>query len=81
MSRSPSGREAATLTIGKSYPGIETIALVIAHSQIVLAVPAAESAGAGKFRSLPAGFGEVDVAILEWIGTERRSLGRGVARH
>lgn len=68
------------MTTGSSYPDIETIALFIAHSQIVLAAPADETAGTAKSRSLPAGFGEVDIAILEWIAAEGRRLGRVVAR-
>jgi hypothetical protein len=48
-------------------PDVETLAAVIAHSQIVVAAT-------GK--RLPAGFDEVDIAILDWIVAESRHLGR-----
>jgi hypothetical protein len=47
---------------------LETIAAVIAHSPIVVEQPAAR---------FPAGFEEVDVAILNWIAAEGRRVGRG----
>ena len=59
------------------YPDIDTIATVIAHSQIVV-TQATREAAAGS--PLPAGFDEVDVAILEWIAAEGRRLGQVVAR-
>lgn len=46
---------------------VETLAAVIAHSQIVVAAPG---------RRLPAGFDEVDIAILDWIIAESRQLSR-----
>jgi glycerol dehydrogenase-like iron-containing ADH family enzyme len=52
-------------------PDIETLAAVIAHSQIIVAAPA---------RDLPAGYGDVDVAILEWIAAEGRRAGRSFVR-
>jgi hypothetical protein len=51
-------------------PDVETLAAVIAHSQIVVAAPG---------RRLPAGFDEVDIAILDWIIAEGSRLGRRYA--
>jgi hypothetical protein len=51
-------------------PDVETLAAVIAHSQIVVAATR---------RRLPAGFDEVDIAILDWIITESRHLGHSYA--
>ena len=48
-------------------PDVETLAAVIAHSQIVVAAPV---------KRLPAGFDEADVAVLDWIITESRHLSR-----
>lgn len=45
---------------------VDTLAAVIAHSQIVVAAPR---------RRLPAGFDEVDIAILDWIVAETRYAG------
>ncbi len=50
---------------------LETVTALIARSQIVVAAPAKSAA------LFPAGFDEVDVAILDWIATEGRRLGRG----
>ena len=47
-------------------PDVETLAAVIAHSQIVVAAPV---------RRLAAGFDEVDIAILDWIVAETRYAG------
>jgi hypothetical protein len=52
-------------------PDVETLAAVIAHSQIVVAA---------QRRRLPAGFDEADIAILDWIVAEARYTGRGYAR-
>ena len=46
---------------------VETLAAVIAHSQIVVAEPA---------RRFLAGFDEADIAILDWIIAESRHLSR-----
>ena len=46
---------------------VETLAAVIAHSQIVVAEPA---------RRFLAGLDEVDLAILDWIIAEGRLAGR-----
>jgi hypothetical protein len=45
---------------------LETLTLTIAHSPIVVAAPAAAMA------RLPAGYDQVDVAILRWIAVEGR---------
>jgi len=47
-------------------PDVETLAAVIAHSQIVVAEPA---------QRFFAGFDEVDIAILDWIIAESRLAG------
>jgi hypothetical protein len=47
-------------------PDLETLAAVIARSQIIVAAPA---------KRLPAGYDDVDVAILEWIAAEGRHAG------
>ena len=47
-------------------PDVETLAAVIAHSQIVVAA---------QGKRLPAGFDEVDIAILDWIVAETRYAG------
>jgi hypothetical protein len=49
---------------------LDAITAVIAHSQIVVAEPV---------RALPAGFDDLDIAILEWIAAEGRSAGRSFA--
>ena len=50
---------------------VETLAAVIAHSQIVVAEPA---------RRFLAGFDEVDLAILDWIIVQGRLAGRRYVR-
>ncbi|MGA7786562.1 MAG: hypothetical protein WCA56_00205 [Xanthobacteraceae bacterium] len=50
-----------------------TLAAMIVRSQIVVARPLVR-------RSLPAGFDEVDVAILDWIAAEGRRAGRSLVR-
>lgn len=49
---------------GLDCPDIATLAAVIAHSQIVL--PRRPVAHLG----FPAGFDDVDIAILQWIAAE-----------
>lgn len=49
---------------------VEALVAAIADSPIVVARPAA---------CFPAGFDEVDVAILNWIAAEGRRIGRGFA--
>jgi hypothetical protein len=55
-------------------PALDLIIAVIARSQIVAAAPAAQSA------SLPAGFDDIDAAMLNWIAAEGRRIGRSFAR-
>ena len=47
-------------------PGLLVLSAVIAHSQIVVVLPAVTA------QHLPAGFDDVDIAILEWIAAEGR---------
>jgi hypothetical protein len=49
-------------------PDVETLAAVIAHSQIVVAAPV---------EPWLAGFDDVDLAILDWLVAEARLTGRG----
>jgi hypothetical protein len=49
---------------------VDTLAAVIAHSQIVVAAPRVR---------LPAGFDEVDIAVLDWIVAEGHRVGRNFA--
>lgn len=53
---------------------LETLAAIIAHSQIVVAQ---QAKSAPRF---PAGYDEVDVSILDWIAGEGRRVGRSFAR-
>jgi hypothetical protein len=64
---------AMTITTNQDGLALADLAAVIAHSQIVVANPATGS-------RLPAGFGAVDVAILEWIAAEGRRASRTLAR-
>jgi hypothetical protein len=50
-------------SMDQDQPTVETLAAVIARSPIVVARPASR---------LPAGFDDVDVAILNWIAAEAR---------
>jgi hypothetical protein len=66
-------------------PDIETLALTIAHSPIVMARQrvqkcAKELPRAGLFADFPAGFEEADLAILRWIAEEGRRVGRSLGR-
>jgi len=54
-------------------PSLETLATVIAHSQVVIALPQTRTF------PLPAGFYRRDRAILDWIAAEGRRVGRGFA--
>jgi len=58
------------MTMAFDRPDVATLAAVIAHSQIVVAATR---------RRLPAGFDEVDIAILDWIIAESRHLRGGYA--
>jgi hypothetical protein len=52
---------------GQSFISMETLVAEIAHSPIVVRQPAT---------LLPAGFDEVDVAILAWLAGEAQRLRR-----
>ena len=54
------------MTMELDRPDLDTLAAVIAHSQIVVAAPGAQ---------FPVGFDEVDIAILDWIIAETRYAG------
>jgi hypothetical protein len=54
------------------YPNVGTLAAVIAHSQIVV------EASTRSAPRLPAGFDDVDLAVLDWIAAEGRRLGRSL---
>ena len=49
-------------------PDPSVLSAVIAHSQIVVMLPAVIA------QHLPAGFDDVDIAILEWIAAEGRRI-------
>jgi len=55
------------------YPDIATLAAMISHSQIVVPEPPR------YLECLPAGYEEIDVAILDWIAGEGRRVGYGLA--
>jgi hypothetical protein len=55
------------MKLGSDHPMIETLAAVIAHSQIVVAH--------SPMPALPAGFEDLDIAMLDWIAVEGRRLG------
>lgn len=55
------------------YTDLETLAAAIARSQIVVAERTPR-------RRLPAGFDDVDVAILDWIAAEGRRASRSLVR-
>jgi hypothetical protein len=52
-----------TFSMDQDQPTVEMLAAAIARSPIVIARPAPR---------LPAGFGDIDVAILNWIAAEAR---------
>jgi hypothetical protein len=60
------------MAINAPCADLETLAMVIARSQIVLANTAP---GQRLSERLPLGFDEVDVAILDWIAAEGRRAG------
>jgi hypothetical protein len=62
-----------TIATNKDGLALAELAAVIAHSQIVVAKlePAWH---------LPAGFGAVEIAILDWIAAEGRRASRAFAR-
>ena len=68
------------MNIGTKFPTLDTLAAVIAHSQIVIETPAPGCSRVANRLPLPAGFGDVDLAVLEWIAAEGRHFGRAIAR-
>jgi hypothetical protein len=59
------------IAMDQDRPDLDTLVAVIAHSQIVVAE---------AVRRLPAGFDDVDVAILDWIAAEGRRTGHSFVR-
>jgi hypothetical protein len=61
---------------------LETLAAVIAHSEIIVAQIAAHRGFAwpAQSRVLPAEFDETDIAVLDWIAAEGRRAGRSFVR-
>jgi hypothetical protein len=70
----PSGVEASVaIDMNERRPNLDTLAMVIARSQIVWPRPAVR-------RRFPAGFEKADIAILDWIAGERRRAGYSLMR-
>jgi hypothetical protein len=61
-------------TTDNPFPDLHTLVAVIARSQIVVAAVPAD------ISRFPAGFDEIDIAILEWIAREGRRAGRELLR-
>ena len=62
------------LSIDQDHLILEAIAALIARSPIVVAQLGKSAA------RLPAGFDDVDVAVLDWIAAEGRRIGRSFVR-
>jgi hypothetical protein len=60
------------ILMGRDRSLLETIVALIGRSPIAFAMPDAD---------LPAGFTEVDVAVLDWIAAEGRRISRDYALH
>jgi hypothetical protein len=71
------GLETLVARLTAQRPDLETLAAVIARSPIVVARVLARLL---PVRRLPAGFEDVDVAILDWIAAEGRRASRGLVR-
>jgi hypothetical protein len=56
---------------GALCPGLGVSAALIAQSRIMVE---------GPFKRLPAGFDEVEIAVLDWIAAEGRRAGRSIVR-
>lgn len=67
------------MDIGTDFSDLGTLSAVIAHSPIVVGA-VANCPRLPDHRSLPDGFDEVDVAVLEWIAAEGRRVGRELTR-
>ena len=61
------------MPISEQKTDLETLVAAIARSPIVVAARPARP----PRRRLPAGFDEVDIAILDWIAAQGRRAGRG----
>jgi hypothetical protein len=62
-------------------PDLETLAAMIARSQIVVAQALARPALVRSWtRQLPAGFDAADIAVLDWIAAEGRRASRSLVR-
>jgi hypothetical protein len=59
------------ILVGSDHSLLQAILAMIGRSPIAVARPAVD---------LPLGFTEVDVAVLDWIATEGRRIGRGYTR-
>ena len=57
------------------YPYIATLAAMISHSQIVVPAPP-PYLECFSLECFPAGYEQIDVAILDWIAAEGRRVGR-----
>ena len=55
------------------YPDIATLAAMISHSQIVVPEPPR------CLECFPAGYEDIDIAILDWIAAEGRRVGGALA--
>ena len=65
------------MALAKIRPDLETLAAVIARSQIVVAQAFARPTLVRSWtRHLPAGFEAADIAILDWIAAEGRRVER-----
>ena len=62
------------LSRGQNSFALETLAAMIAQSQIVVVQPAKPAS------RLPTGFDEVDISILDWIAAEGQRVGRSFVR-
>jgi hypothetical protein len=57
----------------EQHTDLETLAAVIAHSQIIVVDQRPR-------RRLPTGFDDCDIAVLDWIAAEGRRAGRSFIR-
>jgi hypothetical protein len=71
------GLEATVLVATYQTPEVEMLAAVIARSEILVARVLTQPAAR---RSLPTGFEDVDIVILDWIAAEGRRVDSSFAR-